>query len=67
MKTETPRISVGYGNDHDSRYPLCDELQPQWEKEGKGWIVEIEMAKPDEFANLMDKAAYDKLCAEAEH
>ncbi len=31
---------------------------------GEGWIAKIRIADPDEITNLMDRAAYEKQCAE---
>ena len=33
----------------------------------KGWFMKLELSNPDELKGLMDKAAYDKFCKEAEH
>lgn len=33
----------------------------------EGWIVKIRMSDPAEIAGLMDKAAYEKFCADAAH
>ena len=34
---------------------------------GKGWIAKIRLADEADLAALMDKAAYDKQCAEEDH
>jgi glycine cleavage system H protein len=34
---------------------------------GKGWMVEIEMTRPAELEELLDKTAYDQHCAESHH
>jgi serine/threonine-protein kinase len=41
MNIGTPRISVGLASAGDSRYPVCDQLQPQLEQDGKGWMLEL--------------------------
>lgn len=34
---------------------------------GKGWMVELELASPDEVNQLLDSAAYEKFCESESH
>ena len=29
---------------------------------GKGWMIKVEMSNPDELGELLDAAAYEKIC-----
>lgn len=41
-----------------------DPAKVNADAEGEGWFVKLKLSNPGELSGLMDKAAYDKFCAE---
>jgi glycine cleavage system H protein len=41
-----------------------DPAKVNADPEGEGWFVKLKLANAGELSGLMDKAAYDKFCAE---
>ena len=61
-------VQPGRWRNYRSQYALANKLETlNADPYGAGWMVKIKLTDESALRNLMDYAAYQKMCAEEQH